>query len=81
MKIKDLARILAPKARIEIVGIRPGEKLHEVLIPRDEARQAKDMGRIMSFDRTPVLSLSVLGAREELWPKVLNTVVKRTPFG
>lgn len=44
MKIIELARVLAPKARIQIVGIRPGEKLHEVLIQRDEARQAKDMG-------------------------------------
>ncbi len=44
MKIIDLARVLAPKARIKMVGIRPGEKLHEVLIQGDEARQARDMG-------------------------------------
>jgi UDP-N-acetylglucosamine 4,6-dehydratase len=38
MKITDLARAIAPEARIEIIGIRPGEKLHEVLISEDEAR-------------------------------------------
>jgi len=38
MKIVDLAAAIAPECRIEIVGIRPGEKLHEVMVPRDEAR-------------------------------------------
>ena len=38
MKIVDLANALAPGCRHEIVGIRPGEKLHEVMIPIDEAR-------------------------------------------
>lgn len=38
MKIVELARALAPRADIEVVGIRPGEKLHEVMVPVDEAR-------------------------------------------
>ncbi len=38
MKIVDLAKAIAPGCRHEIVGIRPGEKLHEVMIPIDEAR-------------------------------------------
>ncbi|RMF86338.1 MAG: UDP-N-acetylglucosamine 4,6-dehydratase (inverting) [Nitrospinota bacterium] len=38
MNIMDLARAIAPECRTEIVGIRPGEKLHEVMIPEDEAR-------------------------------------------
>ena len=37
MKIVDLAKALAPKLAVEIVGIRPGEKLHEVMIPRDDS--------------------------------------------
>lgn len=44
MKIPDLARALAPNAEIDIIGIRPGEKLHEVMITEDEARHTKDMG-------------------------------------
>ena len=39
-RIVDLARVIAPQARIEYIGIRPGEKLHEVLVPVDDARQA-----------------------------------------
>ncbi len=40
MKIVDLAKAIAPDCRIEIVGIRPGEKLHETLLSEDEARNA-----------------------------------------
>jgi len=36
--IIDLAKVIAPQAEIEVIGIRPGEKLHEVLINTDEAR-------------------------------------------
>lgn len=46
MKVIDLAKVIAPEAKIKIVGIRPGEKLHEVLIPTDESRRTlefKDM--------------------------------------
>ena len=38
MKIVDLAKAIAPHCKQEIVGIRPGEKLHEVLISEDDAR-------------------------------------------
>lgn len=44
MRITDLAKIVAPDCEVEIIGIRPGEKLHEVLLTGDEARHSKDMG-------------------------------------
>jgi UDP-N-acetylglucosamine 4,6-dehydratase len=40
MTLKELARTLAPNSPIDIVGIRPGEKLHECLISEDEARHS-----------------------------------------
>lgn len=39
MNIMDLAKAIAPGCQTKQVGIRPGEKLHETLIPEDEARQ------------------------------------------
>lgn len=38
MRITDLARVIAPAAANPVVGIRPGEKLHEVMIPVDDGR-------------------------------------------
>jgi UDP-N-acetylglucosamine 4,6-dehydratase len=44
MRVTDLAAAIAPAAEQVIVGIRPGEKLHEVLLTEDEARHAYDLG-------------------------------------
>ncbi len=38
MKVVDIANVIAPDAELESIGIRAGEKLHEVLIHEDEAR-------------------------------------------
>ncbi len=45
MRIVDLARAIAPTAQIEEVGRRPGEKLHEVMLTAEEARNTIDYGR------------------------------------
>jgi UDP-N-acetylglucosamine 4,6-dehydratase len=44
MRLVDLAKALAPECKHEVVGIRPGEKLHEVLVPEDDARSSVDLG-------------------------------------
>jgi UDP-N-acetylglucosamine 4,6-dehydratase/5-epimerase len=43
MKMTDLAKAIAPDAKIRNIGIRPGEKLHEVLISEDEARTTVEL--------------------------------------
>lgn len=44
MKIVDLAKAIAPGCKFKIIGIRPGEKINEVLISEDEARRTKIFG-------------------------------------
>jgi UDP-N-acetylglucosamine 4,6-dehydratase len=43
MKVADLAEAVAPGREIELIGIRPGEKLHEVLISEDEVRNTVEV--------------------------------------
>jgi UDP-N-acetylglucosamine 4,6-dehydratase len=43
MRIVELAEAIAPECKIDVIGIRPGEKLHEVMISRDEARHTLEM--------------------------------------
>ena len=38
MNIMDLAKAVCPGCDTDIIGIRPGEKLHEIMVPRDDAR-------------------------------------------
>ena len=45
MNIMDLARALAPECKTEIVGIRSGEKLHEVMVAEDDARNTREFDR------------------------------------
>jgi len=37
MRITDLAKAMAPEMRLKIIGIRPGEKLHETMCPADDS--------------------------------------------
>ena len=43
MKVMDLKEAVAPKCKVKVIGIRPGEKLHEVLISCDEARHTVEI--------------------------------------
>ncbi|RXJ02237.1 UDP-N-acetylglucosamine 4,6-dehydratase (inverting) [Anaerobacillus alkaliphilus] len=49
MKVTDLAEAIAPECSIKIVGIRPGEKLHEAMITEDDAR------RTLEYDKYYVI--------------------------
>jgi UDP-N-acetylglucosamine 4,6-dehydratase/5-epimerase len=43
MKMTDLAAVMAPECEQKIVGIRPGEKLHEAMITEDDARYTLEL--------------------------------------
>jgi UDP-N-acetylglucosamine 4,6-dehydratase/5-epimerase len=57
MTIMDLAKAIAPQVQVDFTGIRPGEKLHEVLVSDDEARstvELEDMYVVMPSMSLPV---------------------------
>lgn len=53
MKIMDMIDAIAPDLPYDVVGLRPGEKIHETLLTSDEARIAGDMGDRFVIGRTP----------------------------
>ena len=68
--ITDLAKAMAPKLPIEIIGIRPGEKIHEVMCPSDDSHltiEFKDhfviCPSIIYFSRTKEFTSNLLGEK------------------
>ncbi len=61
MKIVDLASVIAPECGFEIVGIRPGEKLHEILIQEDEIRYT------VEYDDFYIIQPDILGRKKKNW--------------
>ncbi|MGN0908761.1 MAG: polysaccharide biosynthesis protein, partial [Succinivibrio sp.] len=53
IRITDLARIIAPGIPIREIGIRPGEKIHEVMCPRDDSEH------IIEFDKFFIIKPSL----------------------
>ena len=54
MKITDLAAALSPGGKVKIIGIRPGEKLHEVMITEDDARNTVEFSDRYVIEPNPV---------------------------
>lgn len=60
--IGALAAAVAPECQMRVIGSRPGEKRHEVMISADEAPQARDLGdRFAIYPTSPTWPLEVLG--------------------
>lgn len=50
MKVTDLADTIAPEAKKEIIGIRPGEKINEILLTEEEARHTKEFDSFFTIE-------------------------------
>ena len=70
MKVIDLANVIAPDAKKKVIGIRSGEKLHEILLTEDEARHTKE------FD-----NYFVIEPEHPFWDKNNFTDEKSLPEG
>src|SRR5574339_152863 len=68
--VVDLARAIVPDAKINIIGIRPGEKVHEVLISEDEARNTVEREHMF-----------IVKPPETLWERGLEYEGKALPEG
>ncbi len=68
MRVSDLARALAPECKVHIVGIRPGEKLHEVLLTEDESRHAVDGG-----------AMYVIEPEHPFWGRLSSEIQRSAP--
>lgn len=72
-KILDVARAVAPEVKLEIVGIRPGEKLHEEMITETDSMNTYDCGKYY------VISPSTPSYKMEDWIKTFSA--KLVPEG
>lgn len=52
MRVLDLLKAIAPDCEIEEVGIRPGEKIHEVMVPVDDSRQTMELESVFVIQPT-----------------------------
>jgi len=62
MRILDLAQVVAPGCKVEFIGMRPGEKLHEVLIAEEESRQVLEFEEMFLLE--PIYPSWAFKARE-----------------
>jgi UDP-N-acetylglucosamine 4,6-dehydratase len=69
MKVLEIAEAIAPGASRRIVGIRPGEKVHEVLLTEDESRRARALeDRFVIYPQLPSWAIAQEQLGEELPP-------------
>ncbi|PIR82454.1 UDP-N-acetylglucosamine 4,6-dehydratase (inverting) [Candidatus Kaiserbacteria bacterium CG10_big_fil_rev_8_21_14_0_10_59_10] len=68
VKVVDIIKCLAPDCSVRVVGIRPGEKLHETLITQHEAGRTRDIGSMyvispeqLQFDDEPPVQGAPVG--------------------
>lgn len=80
MRMTELAEAMAPGAAIKVVGIRPGEKLHEMMISADDARSTVDLKdryaiepAFVEYPRTPFTETHKLVAEDFCYASDTNS--------
>jgi UDP-N-acetylglucosamine 4,6-dehydratase/5-epimerase len=73
-KILDVATAIAPESEIEVVGIRPGEKLHEEMITDTDSLNTIDLGNLFAI----LPSVSFVHTEEDF---LLHHSASKVPYG
>lgn len=68
-KVTDVARVVCPGVPTQVIGIRPGEKLHEVMITEDDSHSTYEFDEYFAII-SPALKL--LGVYDQIGSKVLE---------
>lgn len=72
MRLDELAYAMLPTAKFEVIGIRPGEKLHEVMVPMDDSYRTHEftdhfvIAPTIQFTQAVDFSTNALGERSKL---------------
>lgn len=75
LKIEDLAHVVFPEQKLEIIGIRPGEKIHETLISSDDARNT------FEYETHYRIAPAFAVHRTLILEKTLKKALRTTPEG
>ncbi len=81
MRIMDLVQGIASGCEIEFIGIRSGEKLHEVLVSRDESRHTRELDNAYVVQRSICGGAIPIGVTGNPSRRVFSTQVMRTIAG
>jgi len=75
MNVVDVAEIIAPKIPIKIIGIRPGEKIHETMVSEDDSRYTIELK-----DRFIILPPKLHSKKEEIYKKNVQNLDLKDNF-
>lgn len=67
-KVVDLARVIAPNIPIKVIGIRPGEKLHEIMITEDDSIYTYEFENYYAIMSPELINNGFLGDKSKKVP-------------
>ena len=68
-RLLDLAKAIAPDCKLEVIGIRPGEKIHEEMITANDSHNTVDLGNYYAIlSRSAKYSMSEYCKKKECKP-------------
>ena len=78
MKITDLFKVITPNAEQKIIGIRPGEKLHETLLTKEESKHGYEMEKYYVIIPESEKNINPIFSKYETIGSKLNTSFRFT---